>query len=102
MSDLSLREYGHNLVGQLVPVRAQYEQDWEEISRLALPARSDLLGSRPSTVDPVSGKIGITGASMQERKRRSNTKSRDSHGARAARTLTNGMHSGLSPSSSRN
>lgn len=99
MADMTLREHVDMTLGQMVPVRAPYEQDWEEISRLALPARSDLLGTRPSGIG-MDGRVNITTASQGDRKRRSNTKSRDSYGARAARTLTSGMHSGLSPSSS--
>jgi len=84
------RELCERRLAGMRAARSPYEADWEEISRLCLPARSELLGttgmSMYGTGVPVAG----------NRKRRANTSMYSSKGRRAARILTGGMTSGLS------
>lgn len=65
--------------------RKPYEADWNEIASLAMPTRSDIL----------SAANGLRLAAPDKR-RRANNAMHTSKGARAARTLTAGMTSGLS------
>ncbi|MGL4232686.1 MAG: portal protein [Casimicrobium sp.] len=83
MAELTIREQVQRRLQGMKAVRKPYETDWEEINRLAMPARGEFLGSSNS---------------RQNNSRRANTTSRDSHPRRAARTLAYGMQSGLSPS----
>ena len=78
--ELTRREEGERRLTSMKAERKPYEQDWEEIARLALPARSAFLTNNKQT-------------------RKANITSRDAHGSRASRILANGMQSGLSPSS---
>jgi hypothetical protein len=74
-------------------IRAPYEGDWDEIARLCLPARSEVLGQRGATLTgPSTGANAISA----NRKRRANTSMYSSKGRKAARILTGGMTSGLS------
>lgn len=72
-------------------VRSPYEADWDEISRLCLPARSELLGSNANALTGAG-----SGIVSSNRRRRANTSMYSSKGRRAARILTGGMTSGLS------
>jgi len=65
--------------------RKPFEADWDEIGRLCLPTRSDVLTMAANGV-----------VRQQNRKRRANTTTYSSKGRRAARILTAGMTSGLS------
>lgn len=91
MAQKTKRELVQQRYDSAVRVRAPYLQDWEEIARLALPSRSDYLGS--------STTAAYGGASYGRTRRRANMTLRDGYGIRAARTLAYGMQSGLSPSS---
>lgn len=61
--------------------RGPYEPDWDEIARLAMPSRRDIL------------------AGGKKSKRRANTATQDTAGRLAGRKLINGMSTGLSSSS---
>lgn len=65
--------------------RGEFEQDWQEIGRLCLPNRVDILNG--------------TSNSNRSSKRRANTKSHDTAGRIACRRLVNGMATGLTSSS---
>lgn len=84
MADKTMREMCERRLGGMKATRKPYEQDWEEISRLVLPARSEILTMSANATLP------------RNRKRRSNTTMYSSKGRRAARILTAGMTSGLS------
>lgn len=86
---MTLREKCEKRKGGMVAVRKPYEADWEEISRMALPARSDILT------------MGVNGRLPMNRKRRANMATYSSKPRRAARILTAGMTSGLSSPSTR-
>lgn len=77
-ANLTVRERFEKRFESAKKVREPYEQDWEEIERLCLPARSSYLGT--------------------VYKRRSNTAKQDTAGRIAGRTLVNGMSTGLSSS----
>lgn len=83
MAELTIREQCQRRLEGMKAVRKPYDYDWEEINRLAMPARGEFLGSANT---------------RQNNSRRANTTSRDSHPRRASRTLAYGMQSGLSPS----
>lgn len=79
MVDKTRRENCEIILGGMKADRKSYEPDWQEIIRLALPSRGLILNDNNT-----------------RNVRRANTASHDSKGARAARALTAGMHSGLS------
>lgn len=83
MAQLTIREQCQRRLEGMKATRKPYETDWEEINRLAMPARGEFLG---------------TTNARQNNNRRANMTSRDSHPRRASRTLAYGMQSGLSPS----
>lgn len=83
----TLREKCEVRLQEMKSVRRPYEQDWDEISRLCLPARTEIMGSKA---------YGFETGSSNNRKRRANTSMYSGKGRRAARILTNGMTSGLS------
>ena len=88
MADKTRRELCERRLAGMKAQRAPYEQDWDEIQRLMLPARSEVIGNRA---------YGFSGDSASSsRKRRANTSMYSSKGRRAARILTAGMTSGLS------
>lgn len=89
MAEKTRRELCERRLAGMRSQRSPFEQDWEEISRLALPARSEVLGVSAYS----SAQIPTVSTN---RKRRSNTAMYSSKGRRAARTLTAGMTSGLS------
>lgn len=76
------REKCEQRLSSMQAVRQPYEQDWQEIFQLTLPARG-LVQMRQQNTGSVNAN------------RRANMASRDSRGGRAARTLTNGMQAGL-------
>jgi len=80
MADKTTREKAEIRLAGMKAERQPYEADWQEIFRLALPARGAFLGDTNST---------------SNKRRKANLVSRDSKPARAVRTLTNGMHTGL-------
>lgn len=79
----TIREKREMRLAGMKPARQPYEADWEEIARLALPARASYLRGTGSKIT-----------------RRGNQTSRDSAGVRASRVLSNGMQAGLSSSAS--
>lgn len=83
MAELTIREQVQRRLEGMKATRKPFEQDWEEINRLAMPARGEFLGGTNA---------------RNNNSRRSNTASKDSHPRRASRTLAYGMQSGLSPS----
>lgn len=87
MAYKTIREKREMRLAGMKPVRQPYEADWEEIARLALPARAQHLRS------------GTAGNGTRIT-RRGNQASRDSAGVRASRILSNGMQAGLSSSAS--
>lgn len=78
------REKCEQRLGGMKAARKPYEADWEEIARLFLPTRSEILS------------MSSGGNLPRQRKRRANNASYTSKGRRAARILTAGMTSGLS------
>ena len=84
MAEKTTREKCERRLGGMKGARSPYEQDWQEISRLCLPARNEVLSM-----------TGL-GAMPTNRKRRANMTTYSSKGRRAARILTAGMTSGLS------
>lgn len=86
---MTLRERCERRKGGMIAVRKPYEQDWDEIARMALPARSDILT------------MSANGTVSTNRKRRANMTTYSSKPRRAARILTAGMTSGLSSPSTR-
>ena len=87
MAEKTRRELCEIRLTGMMAVRKPYEQDWDEISRLCLPARSDVIGNNA---------YGMGGMSVTNRKRRANTSMYSSKGRQASRILTAGMTSGLS------
>ncbi len=85
MADKTLRERCEIKLAGMDGERAPFVPDWQEIMRLSLPARGT-----SNAMSPRGGAV----------KRRANTASYDSKPARAARTCTNGMHTGLSSQAS--
>lgn len=83
-AEKTLREKCEIRLGGMKADRKPYEADWQEIIRLALPSRGLFMGER----------------GQNNSARRANTTTHDSHGARAARKLANGMQSGLSSQAS--
>jgi hypothetical protein len=79
--ELTTREKLDMVVDGMRGDRAPYEQDWDEIGRLALPNRVDIV------------KPGYNRA-----KRRANTATHDSSGRIACRRLVNGFATGLTSS----
>lgn len=79
MADKTDREKAEIRLAGMKAERQPYEVDWQDIFRLALPARGTFLGD----------------FSAANKRRRANLVSRDSKPARAVRTLTSGMHTGL-------
>jgi len=78
----TIREKCEVRLSSMQAVRQPLEQDWTEIFQHTLPARGLV-------------QMGNRNANTVNGNRRANTASHDSKGARAARTLTNGMQSGL-------
>ena len=78
---MTIRERQEKRIEGMRAERQPYEPDWEEIARLALPSRRDIIKGSNKT------------------KRRSNTASHDTAGRLADRKLINGMATGLSSSS---
>lgn len=90
MAEPTRRELCERRLAGMRAARSPYEADWEEISRLVLPSRSELLGQTGMSMYGT----GVPVAS--NRRRRANTSMYSSRGRRAARILTGGMTSGLS------
>lgn len=86
---MTLRERCEARKSGMLAVRKPYEPDWQEIMRMALPARSDVLS------------MSANGTLPTNRKRRANMTTYSSKPRRAARILTAGMTSGLSSPSMR-
>ncbi len=93
MAEPTRRELCERRLAGMRPVRSPYEGDWDEIARLCLPTRPELLGTSGF------GLQGAAGAGLpvvSNRRRRANTGMYSSKGRKAARILTAGMTSGLS------
>lgn len=84
-ADAVIRSHCEDRLGQMKPVRTDYEAEAEQIARFAQPARSRFL----------RGTKDQNGA----RRRQWNRTLFDPHGIAAFRTLTNGLTSGLSSAS---
>ncbi|HEX8421166.1 MAG TPA: portal protein [Sphingomonas sp.] len=83
MAEKTLREKCEIRLSSMSDVRGPYEQDWQEIFQHTLPSRGIV-------------QIGQGGAkSASAPTRRANKANRDSKGGRAARTLTNGLQTGM-------
>lgn len=80
-SRFTLREWLEKSLTAMKAVRKPFEADWQEIERLAKPARSEWL-------------IGSGGSNSL--KRRANMAKQDTAGRIAGRTLVNGMATGMS------
>lgn len=89
MAEKTRRELCEIRLAGMKGARSPYEGDWDEIARLCLPARSDVIGN--SAFGTFTGIPSVT-----NRGRRSNRAMYSSKGRRAARVLTAGMTSGLS------
>jgi hypothetical protein len=81
---LTLRENCERRLAGMKTQRKPYETDWQEIARLVMPTRSDILAISNGTTVPKPSKS------------RANNALHSSKGRRAARILTAGMTSGLS------
>lgn len=91
MAEPTRRELCERRLAGMQATRGPYEQDWDEIARLCLPARSDIMSNGTAYGFSIPGvSTGTT------RRRRANTAMYSSKGRRAARILTAGMTSGLS------
>lgn len=84
---LTKREQCERRFTGMQAVRRPYEGDWQEIARMCLPTRNDILNLSPNAV------------SYPQSKRRANMATYTSKPRRAARILANGMTTGLSPQS---
>lgn len=82
MDNLSTREHVERRFAGMKAVRKPFEQDWQEISELALPSRNPNLSMQKG----------------QRNSRRSNRATHDSYGSRASNILKSGMKSGMSSS----
>lgn len=81
MVDKTIREKMEIRLAGMKGERGPYEPDWDEIARLAMPSRRDII------------------AGGKKSKRRANTATQDTAGRLAGRKLINGMSTGLSSSS---
>lgn len=81
--ELTTRERLEKHIDSMKSDRQPFEQDWQEIGRLALPNRVDIASTSRSNFS----------------KRRANTTTHDSAGRIAARRLVNGMSTGLTSAS---
>lgn len=92
MAEPTRRELCERRLAGMRPVRAPYEGDWDEIARLCLPARPELLGATGFSLSGANAGLPV----VANRRRRANTGMYSSKGRKAARILTSGMTSGLS------
>lgn len=85
----SRREECESRLAGMRSMRKPYEQDWDEIARLCLPARS-------SSIQTALTQGGLSTTSTKANRRRANTGMFSSKGRKAQRTLMAGMTSGMS------
>lgn len=85
MAEKTIREKCEQRLSGMTAVRKPYEPDWQEINRLFLPSRSEILSG-------VSRNLGMPNRVS----RRANMATYSSKGRRAARIASSGMNSGMS------
>lgn len=88
MAEKTIREKCEQRFAGMVSVRKPYEPDWQEINRLFLPSRSEILSA-----------VSRTTGTPNRVTRRANMATYSSKGRRAARIASAGMDSGMSSSS---
>lgn len=86
LPNLTPRERCERRLSGMKSARKPYEADWQEISRLFMPTRSEILN------------LAGDANTMRPSKRRANQATYTSKGRRAARILANGMTTGMSSS----